>query len=166
MGDRSHHGPGLTVREGRSDDAGFVVGLGAEAFARFGDYGPIMQEFHASPDVVSFIAEAAGERVGFALVDAPRTHPGFADLVAIAVDPRHRRTGVGRFLLLRVIASREERREASLLALTVADDNDVAIALFRSLGFEMIPGVVGRYTGGQTSRGMARYVLPRQDKTR
>ena len=118
MGDRSHDGPGLTVREGRSDDAPFVVGLGADAFARFGDYGPIMRGFLASPDVAPFIAEAAGERVGFALVEAPPAHPGFADLVAIAVDPRHRRTGVGRALLSRVIASREGRSKPSLLVLT------------------------------------------------
>ena len=162
MGDRSLDGPGLTVREGRPDDVPFVVGLGATAFARFGDYGGIMREFLASPDVASFVAEAAGEPVGFALVEAPPAHPGFADLVAIAVDSRHRRTGVGRSLLLRVIASLEARREASLLVLTVADDNDAAITLFLGLGFEMIPGVLGRYTGGQTSRRMARYVLPRR----
>ena len=160
MGDRPHDGPGLTVREGRPDDAPFVVGLGATAFARFGDYGPIMREFLASPEVASFIAEAAGERVGFALVEAPSAHPGFADLVAIAVDSRHRRAGVGKALLSRVIAALEERSEASLFVLTVADDNDPAITLFRSLGFEMIPGVLGSYAGGQTSRRMARYVLP------
>jgi ribosomal protein S18 acetylase RimI-like enzyme len=162
VGDRSHDGPGLTVREGRSDDAPFVVGLGADAFARFGDYGPIMREFLGSPDVASFIAEAAGERVGFALVEAPLTRPGFKDLVAIAVDSEHRRTGVGRSLLSRVIASLEERRDASLLVLTVADENEPAITLFRGLGFEMIPGVFGSYAGGQTSRQMARYVIPRR----
>ena len=160
MGDRSHDGPGLTVREGRPDDEAFVVGLGAAAFARFGDYGPIMREFLASPEVACFIAEAAGERVGFALVETPRSHPGFVDLVAIAVDAEHRRKGVGRSLLARVIASLEVRRDASLLVLTVADDNDPAITLFRGLGFEMISGVFGRYAGGQTSRHMARQVLP------
>jgi len=160
--DRPRNGPGLTVREGRPDDEAFVVGLGATAFARFGDYGPIMREFLASPDVESFIAEEAGERVGFALVEAPPTHPGFKDLVAIAVDAGHRRTGVGRCLLSRLIASLETRRDPSLLVLTVADDNDPAITLFRGLGFEMIPGALGSYAGGQTSRRMARYVIPRR----
>jgi ribosomal protein S18 acetylase RimI-like enzyme len=162
VGDRPQDGPGLTVREGRPDDAEFVVGLGATAFARFGDYGPIMRAFLASPDVTPFIAEAAGERVGFALVEAPADRPGLKDLVAIAVDARHRRTGVGRSLLSRVISALEARRDASLLVLTVADDNDPAIALFRGLGFEMIPGVFGSYAGGQTSRQMARYVIPRR----
>jgi len=156
--DRSEHGSGLTIREGVQADGPFVVGLGAIAFARFGDYGPIMEGFLKSPDVAVFIAEAAGDRVGFALVDAPAGYPGFADLVAIAVDSRRHRQGVGRTLLVRVIASRIERGEPSLLVLTVADDNAAAIALFRSQGFEMIPGSFGRYAGGQTSRRMARSI--------
>jgi ribosomal protein S18 acetylase RimI-like enzyme len=162
MDDHRQVGARLTVREGRPDDAPFVVGLGTTAFARFGDYGPIMREFFGSADVTSFIAEAAGERVGFALVEAPPTRPWLKDLVAIAVDSKHHRTGVGRSLLSRVIASLEARQDASLLVLTVADDNDPAIALFRGLGFEMIPGVFGSYAGGQTSRQMARYVIPRK----
>jgi [ribosomal protein S18]-alanine N-acetyltransferase len=162
MEDRARVGPGLTIRDGRPADAPYVVKLGAVAFARFGDYGPIMEGFLASPDVRSVIAEAAGHRVGFALVELPPAHPGFADLVAIAVDARHRRAGVGRALLSRVIASREERGEPSVLVLTVADDNPAAIALFRSRGFETIPDSLGRYTGGQASHRMAKTVLPRR----
>lgn len=161
MGDRPHDRPGLTIRAGRPDDGPFVIELGARAFARFGEYGPIMQEFLASPEVSSFIAEAEGSPVGFALLDAPEAHREIADLVAIAVDSRHRRQGVGHALLARVIASREERGQPSVLVLTVADDNDAAITLFRSHGFELLPGSFGRYAGGQTSRRMAKPVLPR-----
>ena len=156
MGDRSEAGPGLTVREGRPADNLFVVALGAVAFARFGEYAPVMRGFLESPDVKSWIAERDGEPVGFALVDAPSAYAGLADLVAIAVDARHRRAGVGRALLTRVIATLEARGELSLLILTVADDNHAAIALFRSLGFERVPGLLGRYAGGQRSRRMAR----------
>ena len=162
MGDRPEDGPRLTVRRGRPPDAPFVVGLGAVAFARFGEYAPIMQEFLASPDVVVFIAEAAGQRVGFALVDLPPAHPGFADLVAIAVHAKHRRTGVGRALLSHVIASLEERAAPSLLVLTVADDNDAALALFRARGFEIVASSLGRYAGGQSSHRMATVVQPRR----
>jgi ribosomal protein S18 acetylase RimI-like enzyme len=156
--DRPQAGAELTVRDGGPDDAAFVVALGTVAFARFGDYAPIMQGFLDSPEVRTIVAIAAGARVGFALVEEPLEHPGFADLVAIAVDAEHRRTGVGLALLTRVISLREARRERSLLVLTVADDNDAAIALFRSVGFEMIPGSLGRYAGGQRSRRMARRV--------
>ncbi len=161
MGDRRHDGPALTLREGRPADAPFVVRLGAVAFARFGDYAPIMRGFFASPEVRSFVAELHGESVGFALVDAPAAIPGFADLVAIAVADEHRRRGIGRALLSRVIACREELGTQSLLVLTVAEDNDAAVALFRESGFEIMPGSLGRYAGGQPSRRMARPVLPR-----
>lgn len=162
MGDRPEDGPGLTIRLGRPADAPFVVDLGAMAFARFGDYAPIMREFLANPDVVAYIAEGAGDRAGFALLDLPPAHPGFADLVAIAVEARHRRTGVGHALLSHVIASLEKRRAPSVLVLTVADDNDAALALFRARGFKIVPGSLGRYARGQNSHQMARVVLPRR----
>jgi len=166
VGDRPVDGTGLTIREGGPADAPFVIGLGAAAFARFGAYGPIMQEFLISPDVVSLIAERDGEPIGFALVDLPSAYPRVADLVAIAVEPTHRRTGVGRALLNRVIASLEERDGPSLLVLTVADDNGDAMALFRSQGFHTIPGSGGHYAGGQTSRRMGRPVFPRRGNAR
>lgn len=158
MGDRTEDGPGLIVRRGRRSDAGFIIGLGEAAFARFGDYGPIMEHFLASPDVTSYVAEETARPTGFALLDAPASQPGLADLVAIAVDPRHRRKGVGRALLTQVIADRERLRRPSLLLLTVAGDNDAAIALFRSEGFELVPGSTGRYAGGQESWRMVRPV--------
>jgi ribosomal protein S18 acetylase RimI-like enzyme len=160
VGDRPEDGPGLTIRPGEPADSPYVVALGAEAFARFGDYAPVMTEFLQSPDVASFIAWSSGERVGFALVDTGAEPSGLADLVAIAVDPRHRRKGVGRALLSRVIAAFGERDTSAVLILTVADDNHAAIELFRSRGFEMIPGSVGRYAGGQTSRRMVRIGRP------
>lgn len=162
MGDGAEAGPGLTIRPGGAPDAPFIVALGAEAFARFGEYGPIMEGFLASPGVSSFVAWWAGERVGFVLLDLPRSHPGLADMVAIAVDRRHWRKGVGRALLSRVIAAREARGRPSLLLLTVAGDNDAAIALFRSLGFEMVPGATGRYAGGQESFRMVKAIARRR----
>lgn len=158
MGDRAQDGPGLTVRRGRPSDAEFIIGLGEAAFARFGEYGPIMESFLESAEVASYVAEAGALPTGFALLDAPASHPGLADLVAIAVDPRHRRKGVGRALLTQVIADREAIGRPSLLLLTVAGDNDAAIALFRSEGFELVPGSAGRYAGGQESWRMVRPV--------
>jgi ribosomal-protein-alanine N-acetyltransferase len=156
MDDRAEAGPGLTIRRGRPADAGFIVGLGSSAFSRFGEYGPIMEGFLASPDVTAFVAWAGGERVGFAMVDVPPSHAGLADLVAIAVAEPHRRNGVGRALLAHVIAAFSSGPRPSLLVLTVAGDNDGALALFRSEGFEIVPGSIGRYAGGQTSWRMVR----------
>ena len=142
MGDRREDGPKLTIRPGRPTDGPFIVMLGTNAFARFGDYAPVMTSFLRSPDVSSFVAWSAGEPVG----------------VALAVDVKHRRTGVGAALLAHVIALREGSGTPSLVVLTVAEDNAPAIALFRRLGFEMVPGSFGHYAGGQTSRRMVRAV--------
>lgn len=158
MGERPEDGPRLTVRPGELVDSPYIVTLGAEAFARFGDYAPVMKDFLRSPDVAAFVAWSAGERVGFALVDTSAKHPELSDLVAIAVAPAYRRLGVGRALLDRVIGTLGQRGTPAILVLTVADDNRAAIELFRSCGFEMIPGSLGRYAGGQTSRRMIRAV--------
>jgi ribosomal protein S18 acetylase RimI-like enzyme len=158
VGDHPRSGGALTVRTGGRADAAFVVALGTIAFAPFGDYAPVMREFLSSPEVVPFIAEKSGEPVGFALLDRVPGSDGLADLVAIAVDSRHRRAGIGRTLLARVIAACGEPPKASLLVLTVADGNHGAIALFHAMGFRMIPGSPGRYASGQTSRRMARSV--------
>jgi ribosomal-protein-alanine N-acetyltransferase len=162
VGDRPEIGPGLTIREARPADEAFVVDVGTAAFARFGDYAPILEGFLASPHVTCFIAETAGDRAGFALLELPPAAEGLADLVAIAVDPRRRRAGIGRALLARTVAFCEQRGETTLLLLTVADDNDAAIALFRSQGFSMVPGSPGYYAGGQRSRRMAKSLLPRR----
>jgi ribosomal protein S18 acetylase RimI-like enzyme len=143
-----------------TDDHPFVLRLGAAAFARFGDYDPVLREFLAHPDVSLWIAEAGAEPVGFALLETPASVPGWADLVAIAVDPRLRRKGVARALLAKVVAVVEDGGRPGLLALTVADDNHGAIALFRSFGFQATGGSLGRYAGGQTSRRMVRAVRP------
>ncbi|HZN55437.1 MAG TPA: GNAT family N-acetyltransferase [Candidatus Polarisedimenticolaceae bacterium] len=156
MADRDRDGARLKLREGEWADAPFIVSLGTAAFAPFGDYAPIMRSFLANPSVTSWIAEADGDPAGFALVETDPKLPGFADLVAIAVEPRHRRTGVGRALLGRVIDACEEGSASFLLVLTVAEDNAPAIGLFRAFGFAMVPGIVGRYAGGQVSRRMAK----------
>lgn len=158
MADGPEARPQLTVREGGRGDREFIVALGAIAFAPFGEYAPVMREFLDSHEVVSLIAEVAGDPVGFALIDQVPDSPGVADLVAIAVDVRHRRTGAGRALLARVVEACAAHPLNTLLILTVAEDNAPAIALFRSMGFRMIPGVLGRYAGGQPSRRMARTV--------
>ena len=156
MEDRAQDGAGLTVRAGGRADDPFVIALGAAAFAPFGDYAPIMRSFLDSPSVAAWVAEDGGRPAGFALVETDPRLPGFADLVAIAVEPRHRRTGVATALLQRVVASCREGRTPLLLVLTVAEDNEPAIALFRRAGFEMVPGLIGHYAGGQRSRRMAK----------
>lgn len=160
MDDRPEDGRALLIREGTPADAPFIVGLGEEAFARFGDYRPVLEEFLARPEVCAWIAVEAGEPAGFALVERPPA-ANLADLVAIAVDAGRRRAGIGRALLERVVEDVAAQSAPALLVLTVAEDNPGAIALFREFGFRFVPGPFGRYAGGQNSRRMVRVVGPR-----
>lgn len=158
MGDRPEAGAVRLIREKTAGDHPFVLALGTAAFERFGAYDPILREFLAREDVSGWIAEAGGTAAGFALVERPALLPGFADLVAIAVDPNERRRGLARELLSAVIADCECRGD-TVLVLTVAEDNAGAIALFRDRGFRMIDGTFGHYAGGQRSRRMVRTVV-------
>jgi ribosomal-protein-alanine N-acetyltransferase len=75
--------------------------------------------------------EAGGEPLGFALVWHAADEVQLLDL---AVDERARRRGVGRALVLFVLAYARET-ESRLLLLEVRRSNEAAIALYRSAGF-------------------------------
>lgn len=73
------------------------------------------------------------DAVGFALT---RYAPGEEELLLIAVAPRHRRSGVGRTLLMRALAA-ARARGAERMFLEMRDNNP-AVALYGDVGFEPI----------------------------
>lgn len=66
-----------------------------------------------------------------------------AQVMTIGVDPDHQRLGVGRELL-RALLDRSRELGASAVLLEVRVDNDAALALYRTFGFEQI-GLRKRY---------------------
>lgn len=93
---------------------------------------------------VAVIAENAGERIGaawFRLFPADRPGYGFVDdrvpELSIGVDAAWRGKGVGRALLNALIA-RARSDGYSSLSLSVDRANGPALALYRSLGFEIV----------------------------
>ena len=70
-----------------------------------------------------------------------------AEVLTLAVDPAHRRAGVGRTLVeaAAVIAAAAGARA---LFLEVASDNDAALALYRSAGFARVGQRPGYYRRG------------------
>ena len=72
-----------------------------------------------------------GEPVGFALVwvIADERH-----LVNFAVEPRHRRAGIGRQMLSGVV-ERAREEGARMITLEVRSTNEAALALYRDFGF-------------------------------
>ena len=84
--------------------------------------------------------------VGFALASGAHDE---RELLSIGVLPDHRRCGIARELVQMVI-DESIRRGAARLFLEVAEDNDAAQRLYRSLGFFAVgrrPGYYRRKTG-------------------
>lgn len=92
--------------------------------------------------LVAFAPETPGRIDGYAGLLAPRGGAE-GDIQTIAVAPHARRRGLGRTLMLALIAE-TRRRGARELFLEVRADNPGAQALYRELGFEEI-GVRPRY---------------------
>lgn len=88
-------------------------------------------------------ASAAGQLVGYAgLAVLGRPPDQEAEVHTIGVDPEHQHRGIGRRLLLALLAHADARGAATYLE--VRTDNRAAIELYRSEGFEVL-GVRRRY---------------------
>ena len=77
-----------------------------------------------------------------------------AELISIAVDPRHRRQGIAEALMKRTLA-RLRQAGAGRLTLMVRARNRGALALYRSLGFRRTGRVAGYYENGEDGVRMA-----------
>jgi ribosomal protein S18 acetylase RimI-like enzyme len=153
----------VVLRPGQRRDRPFIRALAADAFAVYGDYGPLLLEWFDTPGVEATIAENGGAPVGLALMAfvADPEAAGFwvADLLAIAVAPSSRRRGLGRRLLQAVLVRVEEasrRWPVRAVRLSVADDNAPAQALFADAGFQYTGREDSFYPRGQRARHMRR----------
>jgi len=153
----------VVLRPGQRGDRPFIRALAADAFAAYGDYGPLLLEWFATPGVEATIAEDGGQPVGLTLVAfvADPEAAGFwvADVLAIAVAPSSRRRGLGRRLLQAVLARVVEaarRWPVRAVRLSVAEDNAPARALFAGAGFQYTGRAESFYPRGQRALHMRR----------
>ncbi|HLI66429.1 MAG TPA: GNAT family N-acetyltransferase [Caulobacteraceae bacterium] len=84
-----------------------------------------------APGGFAFLVRADDAIAGFALA---RAIAGEAELLTLAVDPRHRRRGVAQALLEAVCGAARAAGAASLF-LEVAADNTPALSLYAAAGF-------------------------------
>jgi len=124
--------------------------FGREAWPR-GAFAYAVEVFAAAgpPRGRLWVAERDGRLVGYTGIELSILG-GEADVVNLAVDPDHRRLGVGRRLLAAIVADCQRRRVA-LLWLRVRASNRGARAFYRRFGFR----AVGRFR--------AYYTDPRED---
>jgi ribosomal protein S18 acetylase RimI-like enzyme len=151
------------LRRGGGRDRPFIRSLAADAFAVYGEYGPLLVDWFDTPGVEATIAEDENGPLGLLLLAflADPEAPGFwvEDILAIAVAERVRRRGLGRRLLSAAI----ERGMAAArhwpvraLRLSVAEGNAPARALFESAGFQYSGREERFYPRGQRALHMRR----------
>ncbi|WP_267395830.1 MULTISPECIES: ribosomal protein S18-alanine N-acetyltransferase [unclassified Sphingomonas] len=135
----------ILLRPGDARDIGIVEALMLAAFdPRFGEAWTRNQclGVMAMPGVRVTLAQIDDEPAGFAMV---RSVADEAELLLLAVDPRHRRRGIGTALLRGVIAEAKATGIADL-HLEVRSSNE-AVALYKAQGFEKVGERRGYYRG-------------------
>ncbi len=100
-----------------------------------------------SPGISALVALRDGERLGFVMVRAVADE---AEILTLAVLPSARRGGVGEALMRAALAV-TAMAGAKVLFLEVAEDNAVALRLYRRVGF----GEAGRRPGYYARTGGA-----------
>lgn len=93
---------------------------------------------YADTSVVA--ADADGDLVGFVAAYRPPPDPGATFVWQVGVAPKARGRGLGRRLLLGLLA-REANRDARELVATVTPDNAASLALFRGVARDLGAGV-------------------------
>lgn len=159
----------MRIRAARLDDMDFVRDLGADAFAAFGTYGPLLPEWFVRPGVVTFVAETAGRRAGFAMIAFYEAKHGWiGDLLAIAVADSKRHGGIGGALLERIFVEADDVAKAvpiGAIELSVAETNHGARRLFEKKGFGVMNAKAGFYDGGQRTLRLTRPVARATPRT-
>jgi ribosomal protein S18 acetylase RimI-like enzyme len=117
--------------------------LSLEAFAEF-TREPVHTTLRMALSFHTFVAERAGQRVGFAVLKLGPAQA--AELTAIAVVERERGRGVGRSLL-EVVESAARRAGASSLTLHTAEANLAAFELFNKQGYRLERRIPRYYVG-------------------
>jgi ribosomal-protein-alanine N-acetyltransferase len=121
------------LRPAEPADLPALVEIEQVAFAGESWSDVIVRQELAGPGRHYVVAERDGAVVGYAgafLGDD-------ADILTVGVLPAHRRSGIGRILILDLIEAARQARVRAIL-LEVREDNQPAIGLYASLGFESI----------------------------
>jgi [ribosomal protein S18]-alanine N-acetyltransferase len=106
------------------------------------------QAYDLWPELL-WVAEADGTLAGY-LLGAAGLDPGEGWILSAAVDPAFRSRGLGRQLTRSVLAE-FDRRSFLRVSLTVHPENQPAVSLYRSLGFEA-DGMETEYFGSDQPR--------------
>lgn len=146
------------IRAAQLRDVDSLAGIDRRSFRHEGEIfdAARIRRLIANPRAVALVAAAGEELLGWAVGLSRRTPRGLhGRLYGVAVDPSARGLGLGRVLTERVLSSLR-RRGCRRLALEVRLDNEVAISLYESLGFEADGTIADYYAPGVPALRMRR----------
>ena len=151
------------IRRSDISDRDWITALSTDVYGALGDYATIIPAWLDHPGVLSYVDEVDHRHgfiiLGFYEVDDDESPRSVADLLAIAVEPRFQRQGVGRRLLqfaIRVAQAAATNNGVSEIRLTVPEGNVVGRRLYTSTGFEVLDQEHGAYEGGQRAIRMTK----------
>ena len=122
----------MRIRPATQDDAPALAGAHATAFDASWTAPDIAALMRATGGFALLAEDEQGHAHGFIL---GRAIAGEAEILTLAVAPDARRSGLGR-ALVEALAKDAKELGARTLFLEVAADNDAAIALYKTAGFE------------------------------
>ncbi len=131
--------PGVRIRRAHLRDEARVLELlclipGDPAVESL-DFRAIAQRFRESPSLEVLVAEVGGEVVGFLSLSFPHGLTGIRALIdELAVEPAHRRQGIGAGLVEAAVRL-ARRRGCPYLLVDTARANEPARAFYRACGF-------------------------------
>lgn len=126
----------IRVRDAELADLDAIMALETATFPGDAWSRDLMAAELASPHTMYVVVESGDEIVAYAGLSAP-AGAGQGDIQTIAVDPTHRRLGIGT-VLMRELLGAARARGASEVFLEVRADNPGAEELYRRHGFARI----------------------------
>ena len=140
------------TRLAMKDDCDFIRKLSGEVFSVFGDYSRIIPQWFVNQDVIAIIYVSNGGPLGFAMLSVPT-----GEILALAVIPKYRRSGIGTALLkgIEYLAGEFGIRR---LSLHTAKENETAQLFFQKAGFKVIGTQKKYYPEGQPALTMVKYI--------
>lgn len=133
----------VVVAWARFSDLPALARLQRRGFTHHHGYGLLtLASLWLAPRVLILVARAGNAPAGMIIADERRGRTAHGRILNICVDPRYRRLGIARDLMLTAEALLPPRR----MVLMVDQKNDAAIALYTSLGYRDV-GLTPDYYG-------------------
>ena len=151
----------VILAPGEISDIDFIGKISRDLFGVYGHYEEVVPNWFMSGMSLTITARLNEEPVGFAMIGVPENRydqDNTSELLAIAVDPKYHRNGVGQ-LLLRDVDERAAGLGIRRLFLHTAMDNNNARSLFSKVGYR--PWQIKRnfYPNGQDAVVMSKSIM-------